>query len=148
MSPYGAFQEAQGQEVRFQFSAPALKAALAFLYEDEVSVPRDRVSEVLHFAHMYNLPDFLKEVEKAALNSLDAPLAAMLLADCVDLDLKGLDSACERYALEHFEAVAATGRAIREAGMRFNAGHALNYFNVQPIAALPGVRNFTSATRS
>lgn len=24
--------------------------------------------------------------------------------------------------------------------MRFNAGHALNYFNVQPIAALPGVR--------
>ena len=26
------------------------------------------------------------------------------------------------------------------AGMRFNAGHALNYFNVQPVAALPGVR--------
>ena len=25
-------------------------------------------------------------------------------------------------------------------GMRFNAGHALNYFNVQPVAALPGVR--------
>ena len=24
--------------------------------------------------------------------------------------------------------------------MRFNAGHALNYFNVPPIAALPGVR--------
>jgi pyridoxine 5-phosphate synthase len=24
--------------------------------------------------------------------------------------------------------------------MRFNAGHALNYFNVQPIAALPSVR--------
>jgi pyridoxine 5-phosphate synthase len=24
--------------------------------------------------------------------------------------------------------------------MRFNAGHALNYANVQPIAALPGVR--------
>ena len=32
------------------------------------------------------------------------------------------------------------GDAIREAGMRFNAGHALNYFNVQPVAALPGVR--------
>jgi pyridoxine 5-phosphate synthase len=26
------------------------------------------------------------------------------------------------------------------AGMRFNAGHALNYFNVQPVAALPGMR--------
>jgi len=24
--------------------------------------------------------------------------------------------------------------------MRFNAGHALNYFNVQPVASLPGVR--------
>ena len=32
------------------------------------------------------------------------------------------------------------GEAIRQAGMRFNAGHALNYFNVQPVAALPGVR--------
>ena len=32
------------------------------------------------------------------------------------------------------------GDAIRAAGMRFNAGHALNYFNVEPVAALPGVR--------
>jgi len=31
------------------------------------------------------------------------------------------------------------GTAIRELGMRFNAGHALNYHNVQPLAALPGV---------
>jgi pyridoxine 5-phosphate synthase len=32
------------------------------------------------------------------------------------------------------------GAAVLGHGMRFNAGHALNYFNVQPIAALPGVR--------
>ena len=32
------------------------------------------------------------------------------------------------------------GEAIRAHGMRFNAGHALNYFNVQPVARLPGVR--------
>ena len=32
------------------------------------------------------------------------------------------------------------GVAIRAAGMRFNAGHALNYINVQPVAALPGIR--------
>ena len=32
------------------------------------------------------------------------------------------------------------GDAIRAAGMRFNAGHALNYANVEPIAALAGVR--------
>jgi pyridoxine 5-phosphate synthase len=36
--------------------------------------------------------------------------------------------------------VATAGAAIRAAGMRFNAGHALNYVNVQPVAALPGVR--------
>jgi len=36
--------------------------------------------------------------------------------------------------------VRAAGQAIRQAGMRFNAGHALNYFNVQPVAGLPGVR--------
>ena len=36
--------------------------------------------------------------------------------------------------------VAEAGRRITDAGMRFNAGHALNYHNVGPIAALPGVR--------
>jgi pyridoxine 5-phosphate synthase len=33
-----------------------------------------------------------------------------------------------------------SGEAIRELGMRFNAGHALNYVNVQPVAALAGIR--------
>jgi len=36
--------------------------------------------------------------------------------------------------------IQAAGEAIRSLGMRFNAGHALNYFNVQPVAALSGVR--------
>jgi len=36
--------------------------------------------------------------------------------------------------------IRSAGAAIRAAGMRFNAGHALNYFNVQPVAALPGIR--------
>jgi pyridoxine 5-phosphate synthase len=31
------------------------------------------------------------------------------------------------------------GAMIRQAGMRFNAGHALNYHNVGPVAALPGI---------
>jgi len=37
------------------------------------------------------------------------------------------------------ERVRSAGAAIRGAGMRFNAGHALNYHNVEPIAGLPGV---------
>ena len=42
--------------------------------------------------------------------------------------------------LTELDKVRRAGEAIRELGMRFNAGHALNYFNVQPVAALPGVR--------
>jgi len=37
------------------------------------------------------------------------------------------------------ERVGAAGRLTMETGMQFNAGHALTYYNVQPIAALPGV---------
>ena len=36
--------------------------------------------------------------------------------------------------------IRSAGKAIRDLQMRFNAGHALNYFNVQPVAALSGVR--------
>jgi len=32
------------------------------------------------------------------------------------------------------------GERIRALGMRFNAGHALNYFNVEPVARLQGIR--------
>jgi len=38
------------------------------------------------------------------------------------------------------ERIRKAGEAIRARGMRFNAGHALNYFNVQPVARLPGLR--------
>ena len=42
--------------------------------------------------------------------------------------------------VEELAKIRAAGEAVRDRGMRFNAGHALNYFNVQPVAALPGVR--------
>ncbi len=42
--------------------------------------------------------------------------------------------------LAELEKIRAAGRAIVDLGMRFNAGHALNYFNVQPVAALPDLR--------
>ena len=38
------------------------------------------------------------------------------------------------------EKLARAGQAIRDLGMRFNAGHALNYFNVEPVARLAGLR--------
>ena len=40
------------------------------------------------------------------------------------------------------------GRQIQEAGMRFNAGHALNYYNVQPVSKrCKAYANCTLATR-
>ena len=52
---------------------------------------------------------------------------------------KGRDAESAAVVAE-LERIRAAGDAIRALGMRFNAGHALTYFNVQPVAALPGVR--------
>lgn len=41
--------------------------------------------------------------------------------------------------IEQIALVRDAGHAISTLGMRFNAGHALNYHNVQPIASLPGI---------
>jgi len=52
---------------------------------------------------------------------------------------KGRDAE-SKPVLAEIAKVARAGDAIRGLGMRFNAGHALNYVNVEPIAMLPGVR--------
>ena len=53
--------------------------------------------------------------------------------------VKGRDAESPAVVAE-IEKVRVAGEAIRSLGMRFNAGHALNYFNVQPIARLAGIR--------
>jgi len=52
---------------------------------------------------------------------------------------KGRDAESTPVVAE-IEKIRRAGVAIRSHGMRFNAGHALNYVNVKPIAALPGIR--------
>ena len=52
---------------------------------------------------------------------------------------KGRDAESAAVLLE-IDKIRKAGERIRALGMRFNAGHALNYFNVMPVAALPGVR--------
>ena len=42
--------------------------------------------------------------------------------------------------LAELDKIRTAGEVVRSLGMRFNAGHALNYYNVQPIARLPGIR--------
>ena len=52
---------------------------------------------------------------------------------------KGRDAESAAVVAE-LERIRTAGQAIRDLGMRFHAGLALNYINVQPVAALPGVR--------
>lgn len=52
---------------------------------------------------------------------------------------KGRDAESPAVAAE-LQKIRLAGERIRALGMRFNAGHALNYFNVEPVAQLPGVR--------
>jgi pyridoxine 5-phosphate synthase len=52
---------------------------------------------------------------------------------------KGRDAESAPVVAE-LQKIARAGEAIRGHGMRFNAGHALNYANVRPVAALPGIR--------
>jgi pyridoxine 5-phosphate synthase len=52
---------------------------------------------------------------------------------------QGRDASAPK-VLKEIEKLRKAGQAVIDLGMRFNAGHALNYYNVQPIAALPGVK--------
>ena len=51
----------------------------------------------------------------------------------------GRDSEAAPVRVE-LDKIRSAGEAVRHLGMRFNAGHALNYYNVGPIARLHGVR--------
>ena len=53
--------------------------------------------------------------------------------------VRGRDAESAPVIIE-LEKLGAAGGAVRSLGMRFNAGHALNYFNVEPIARLSGIR--------
>lgn len=52
---------------------------------------------------------------------------------------KGGGDLMNRSLARELSRVERAGEAVLERGMRFNAGHALNYANVVPIAGLPGV---------
>lgn len=51
----------------------------------------------------------------------------------------GRDASAQAVVHE-IEKIGRAGQLIQDLGMRFNAGHALNYYNVQPIACLGGIR--------
>ncbi|MBE7521463.1 MAG: pyridoxine 5'-phosphate synthase [Burkholderiales bacterium] len=80
----------------------------------------------------------LRQVEAAA--AIGARVCEIHTGPYADaFHVKGRDAE-SRAVVAELAKIRTAGEAIRAAGMRFNAGHALNYFNVQPVAALPGVR--------
>lgn len=52
---------------------------------------------------------------------------------------KGRDAESPQ-VVQELKEIQQAGKQIRALGMRFNAGHALNYANVKPVAAIDGVR--------
>ncbi|MCL2830134.1 MAG: pyridoxine 5'-phosphate synthase [Betaproteobacteria bacterium] len=52
---------------------------------------------------------------------------------------KGRDENAEAVVAE-LEKIRVASELVQQAGMGFNAGHALTYYNVQPVARLPGLR--------
>ena len=52
---------------------------------------------------------------------------------------RGRDADAPAVLLE-LEKIRQAGAVVRGLGMRFNAGHALNYYNVEPVARLAGIR--------
>jgi pyridoxine 5-phosphate synthase len=53
--------------------------------------------------------------------------------------VRGRDAEAPAVVAE-LDKIRVAGQRIRDLGMRFNAGHALNYYNVQPVARLAGIR--------
>ena len=68
-------------------------------------------------------------------------LAAELGAQTVELHTGAYaEAATEQNREEELNLLRAAGERVRAAGLRLNAGHGLNYQNVSPVAAIPGVR--------
>lgn len=66
--------------------------------------------------------------------------AARMGAEAVELHTGQYALAPERDRFTQLAALAEAGRQVRDLGMRLHAGHGLNYHNVQPIAAIEGMR--------
>ncbi len=80
----------------------------------------------------------LPQVEAAA--EIDAKVCEIHTGPYADAFFSRGRDAESAPVVAELDRIRRAGDAIRAAGMRFNAGHALNYVNVQPVAALPGVR--------
>jgi pyridoxine 5-phosphate synthase len=66
-------------------------------------------------------------------------LAKGLGADAIELHTGRYALAQGAARQEQLAALQAAGRLVNELGLRLHAGHGLNYHNVRPVAAIPGM---------
>jgi pyridoxine 5-phosphate synthase len=98
-------------------------------FREPVARAVERLQEAGVFVSLFLDPD-----------SAQVELAARLGVEAVELHTGQYALAAERDRLPQLAALAEAGRQIRDLGMRLHAGHGLNYRNVQPIAAMEGMR--------
>lgn len=98
-------------------------------HQDAVARAVNRLQAAGVFVSLFLDPD-LSQIEAAA----------RLGAEAVELHTGQYALAPERDRLTQLAALAEASRQIRDLGMRLHAGHGLNYHNVQPIAAIEGMR--------
>jgi pyridoxine 5-phosphate synthase len=65
--------------------------------------------------------------------------AAEAGADCVELHTGKYAAACEPSIMEELDRLKAAAALARSLKLTLNAGHGLDYNNVEPVAALPGM---------
>jgi pyridoxine 5-phosphate synthase len=159
----GRLRELTHIKLNLEMAATAEMVAIARRIKPEMAmlVPEGRHEVTTEGGLSITLNE--KKLKKAVTQLADAGIVVSVF---IDADLKQIEAAkrigvsvCEVHTGPYAHAFHAKGRdaespavvsqlkkirkageRIRALGMRFNAGHAMNYFNVEPVARLPGVR--------
>ena len=134
---------------------PAMCAIAAELKPDVAMLVPEKREEITTeggldvFAHKDSVRDAVQTLHDAGLPvSLFLDPEERQIETAAELEVETVELHTGRYADATTEAdreaelntLRAAAEQVRAAGLRLNAGHGLNYQNVRPIAALPGVR--------
>jgi pyridoxine 5-phosphate synthase len=113
-------------ENRLELTTEGGLDAAAELDKLEVFIPKLQAAGILVSIFVDPMPDALEASAKAG-------------ADFVELHTGSYANACGNERANELKRLETSARYAHELGMRVNAGHGLDYDNVQPVASLPFV---------
>jgi len=113
-------------ENRLELTTEGGLDAAAELDKLEVFIPKLQAAGILVSIFVDPMPDALEAAAKAG-------------ADFVELHTGSYANACGNERANELKRLETSARYAHELGMRVNAGHGLDYDNVQPVASLPFV---------